>query len=185
MKPFVSKRYIEGSIEWKNEKKEYEAKQHGLCVHCYGVGRIHAADSIIGDLNASKPCNYCRATGRNLDLEARSYEVHRERISKLSFSQCVREYVQLYKKEYAIDGFQPLTVDEQRWRSELVHRLKYDFRVGSCGNRVNNGISMYYQTFPLFDDVMFKWKIRLMRVDKKLFRYVWQKEEKENKQNTI
>lgn len=179
MNKFISQRYIEGSTPWKIEKKEFEAKQHGLCFHCYGVGRIHSDCPFVGDINASKPCNYCRATGRNLDLEARSYEVHRERIAKLDFSLCVREYVQLYKKEYAIDGFQSLTLDEKRWRSELIDRLKYEFRIGSCGNKTDS--IRYCQYLPFFDDVMYKWIFRLLRQDKELFRYVWQKETQNEK----
>lgn len=167
---FISRRFIEGSTQWLNEKRDWEAKQHGLCVHCHGTGKQRAKDVFVfpGNLEM-KPCRYCRATGRNLDLEARSVEVHEERISKLTFSQCIREYCQLRKKEYSIDGFQPFTTDERRWFDALAWRLRRDFQIGSCG-KTYNGIWLRY-----YEDVMLKWERRLWKRDQKLYKYVWEK----------
>lgn len=174
MKKFVSKRYIEDSTQWKLEKREFEARQRGLCIHCYGVGKQNETNPIITKERKYKPCRHCRATGRDLDLEARSYEVHTERISKLSFAQMIREYVQLYKKEYVIEGFQPLTTDERRWRSALVNRLQYEFRIGSQGHK-GMGAFGYYWNFPYFESVMWQWTRRLLKQDEKLKKYVWEK----------
>jgi hypothetical protein len=172
MSKFISTRWVEGSIAWLVEKKQFEAKQRGLCFYCYGVGRIHAKDSYI-DIKESKPCDYCRATGRNLDLEYRDHTFHEERVSKLSFSQIIREYCQLKKKQYSINGFQPFTTDERIWLFEMESRLKYEFCIGSRGNKTDN--MKYYQNLPFYDAVMFQWECRLRKKDAELFKYVWEK----------
>lgn len=167
---FVSRRWVEGSIEWKNEKRDWEAKKRGLCVHCHGTGRLHKNDPRFHPQpDEYKSCSYCRATGRDLDLEARTDEFHRERVAGLTFSQVIREYVQIEKKEYWIAGYQPLTTDERRWFDALAWRLRREFQIGSCG-KTYNGIWLRD-----YEDVMFHWKMRLLRADDKLFRYVWQK----------
>jgi hypothetical protein len=123
------------------------AKKAGLCEHCCGTAiEWESLGSSVwrncsnrdyfpnGKMPVRLPCRDCRGTGRNLYLEARSKDFHRERASELSFAKLIREWSNLYYVEhFSTWGFR-LTPDEKLWQEAIFERLRYEFKLGCTGN---------------------------------------------------